>query len=80
MVFADGFPPRSIDCGMHRIADAQRALCDMAHMQNNAVVFLCVIDANRGIWRLQLAAVADLTAALAVERGAIQNHRELQAL
>ena len=52
----------------------------MAHVQNNAIVFLCIIDANRGIWRLQLAAVSDLTAAFSVERCCIQDNNAVAAI
>ena len=66
--------PGLVDLAAHRVADAQLAR-DLAEVRDGVTGALRVVDPKPATGADQLASVADLPAALGVERGAIEHDR-----
>src|SRR5690606_32173500 len=74
MVEANRFAPLAVDRGVEPVADAHGAAGDRADVAERRAELLRILDAKLAAVRAaKLAGVADLTAALGVERRAIEH-------
>ena len=80
VVAANELATAVVNRGGHDLAQAELALVDHAHVRDQLVVVLGIVDADGAREGLQLAGVANLAAHLAVEGGLVQHDLHLVAL
>ena len=73
VVALDGGAAFAVDFCLCGFADADVALFDVANVQESIALFLCVFDAENAAGGAQGAAVANLSAGFAIERGTVKN-------